>query len=226
MPRNKRTQEEIDKVKEKIIQEAIAFIAKEGLSGFSLRKLGPRLDIAPKTIYNYFRDKDEIHLIILTRGFEMLHDKLLKAYAVKKTSIKKLKEILQAVFNFAFDNPHLYIIMFVGPVPQYRTLLTDDLKNTAENEFVTYMKGVNLIIDAIKQCGTSQKPISDEEATFYLFNMWCSINGYLAGCLNSMLDYLVENPIQLREIILNQIICNFEHDLKKRMRKKSAQCRS
>lgn len=213
MPRMKRNNEEIDSVKEKILKEALDLIIKEGLEGFSLRKLGPRLGIAPKTIYNYFRNKDEIHLIILTRGFEKLNDKLMKASADKTTPIEKLTEMIRAYSNFAFDNPNVYNTMFTWPVPRYRDLVMPELEEIAQTEFLAFQKTVSLMIDVIKQFGTPQKPISDEEAKLHLISIWCTGHGYLAGCLNSMLDYLIENPIQLRDIMHDRILYNFKQDM-------------
>jgi AcrR family transcriptional regulator len=222
MPRMKRSHQEIDSVKEKILKEALELIIKEGLEGFSLRKLGPRLGIAPKTIYNYFRNKDEIHLIILTRGFEELNDRLMKASSGKTTPLEKLTEMMRAYFNFAFDNPHVYNIMFTWPVPRYRDLVVPELRDVAQTEFLTFQKTVSLMTDVIKQFGPPQKPISDEEAKFHLMNLWCTGHGYLAGCLNSMLDYLVESPIQLRDIMLDRILYNFKQDMMARTKYTSA----
>ena len=76
MPKAARSQEEINEVRLKILGEALNLISQHGYEGFSMRKLGQRLGIAAKTIYNYFESKDEIYLHVLTRGFELMYEEL------------------------------------------------------------------------------------------------------------------------------------------------------
>ena len=80
MPRPQRKPEEVEAFKEEILAQALHLIVRHGFDGFSMRKLAARLGIAAKTIYNYFNNKDELYLVILTRGFEDLHRQCRKAF--------------------------------------------------------------------------------------------------------------------------------------------------
>jgi len=53
MPKNRRSSEEINAIRENIMNHALELIILEGYDDFSMRKLGARLNIAAKTIYNY-----------------------------------------------------------------------------------------------------------------------------------------------------------------------------
>jgi AcrR family transcriptional regulator len=44
-----------------------------------MRGLGQRLGVAAKTIYNHFRNKDEVYLKVATREFGTLYAELLGA---------------------------------------------------------------------------------------------------------------------------------------------------
>ena len=59
--------------REDILRHALALIVQDGFQGFSMRKLAARLGIAAKTIYNFFRNQDELYLCILIKGFEQLY---------------------------------------------------------------------------------------------------------------------------------------------------------
>ena len=54
MPRVARNQDEIDEIKDSILDGALSIIIEEGYDSFTMRKLGSALGCAAKTIYNYF----------------------------------------------------------------------------------------------------------------------------------------------------------------------------
>jgi AcrR family transcriptional regulator len=72
MPKLQRSPKEIEAVREDILEHALDMIVRGGFNRFSMRKLAARLGIAAKTIYNYYRNQDELYLCILTKGFEQL----------------------------------------------------------------------------------------------------------------------------------------------------------
>ncbi len=45
-----------------------------------MRKLGRRMNMTAKTVYNYFVNKNEIYLHLLTKGFELLYADILAAH--------------------------------------------------------------------------------------------------------------------------------------------------
>lgn len=67
MLRPKKTFHEIETIKQKILEQALYLMSCHGFDGFSMRKLGSRLGVSAKTIYNYYQNKDELYLAILTR---------------------------------------------------------------------------------------------------------------------------------------------------------------
>ncbi len=79
MPKVHRSPEEIDVVRETIMNHALDLIVTDGYDGFSMRKLGARLSIAAKTIYNYFHSQDDLYLHLLIKGFEQLLDSFKRA---------------------------------------------------------------------------------------------------------------------------------------------------
>jgi AcrR family transcriptional regulator len=81
MPKIPAPPEVVSSIRENIIMEAAALINEVGYSDFSMRRLGSRLGVAAKTIYNYFTDKDELYLLIVTKGFEILFHRFQEAYS-------------------------------------------------------------------------------------------------------------------------------------------------
>jgi AcrR family transcriptional regulator len=46
--------------RERIVEAALAIVAREGLEALSMRRLAQELDVWPMSVYRYFRDKDEL----------------------------------------------------------------------------------------------------------------------------------------------------------------------
>jgi AcrR family transcriptional regulator len=62
MPKAPRKPEEVEAERQRILAEALSIIAESGYEGLTMRRLGQRLGVAAKTIYNYFESKDEVYL--------------------------------------------------------------------------------------------------------------------------------------------------------------------
>ena len=46
--------------RERIVEAALAVVARDGLDALSMRRLAQELDVWPMSVYRYFRDKDEL----------------------------------------------------------------------------------------------------------------------------------------------------------------------
>lgn len=57
------------------------------------------------------------------------------------------------------------------------------------------------------------KIITDEEAVFLLIHYWSQIHGFIAGCNNTNLYYLHNDPTSLKGKHLDYIAEKFERDL-------------
>ena len=94
MPRIKRSPEEIDASKQDILKEALALMIRHGFDGFSMRRLGDRLGVSAKTIYNYYKNKDELYLAILTEGFQQLYDRFNHVFSSVTDPLKRMEALV------------------------------------------------------------------------------------------------------------------------------------
>src|SRR4051812_21571045 len=46
--------------RERIVEAALAVVARDGLEALSMRRLAQELDVWPMSVYRYFRDKEEL----------------------------------------------------------------------------------------------------------------------------------------------------------------------
>jgi AcrR family transcriptional regulator len=213
MPKPQRKPEEVEAVKEKILAHAIQLIIQEGYHGFSMRKLATRLGIAAKTIYNYFNNKDELYLVILTKGFELLYNQCRSTYQAYNKPLDRIDAMIRAYLDFGLQETSFYNLMFTWHVPKYKDYLGTMMEPAARHELEMALKVADLFIQAIKECGDADTPISEEEARFLMITFWTQMHGYIAGCNNTLLSYMHEDPITLKERILALMKKNFQTSL-------------
>ncbi len=212
MPKAQRSTEEIEAVKEQMLDHALELIADGGYKGFTMRKLSARLGIAAKTIYNYYRNKDEIYLVILTRGFARLHDKCVSAGRSGQHPIDRVAAISRAFVDFGLEQSNLYNLMFTWHVPKFNDYVGTPMEPVARVELDAALKVSTLFVEAIKDCAGAT-PMSDGQVRFFMIQLWTQGHGYIAGINNHLLDYMHEAPRELKDQLVDSMMKHFRSDL-------------
>jgi len=213
MPKPQRRPEEIKAVRENILTHAVRLMTEEGYHNFSMRKLAKPLGIAAKTIYNYFRNKDELYLAILTKGFADLYDCCFRAYKSSPSPLGRMDAMLEAFLSFGLDQANVYNLMFTWHVPKYNDYVGTPMEPTARLELETALRAPELFVQAIKGCVDGPDPLSDRDARFIMIRLWTHLHGFIAGYNNTLLDYMHEDPLSLRPIILERIKGSLRREL-------------
>jgi AcrR family transcriptional regulator len=214
MPKAQRKPEEIESVKEKILSHAVDLINRDGYKGFSMRKLAARLEIAAKTIYNYYRSKDELYLLVLARGFERLHRQCINARRQHTQPFSRINAIIDAYVDFGLRETHFYNLMFTWHVPKFDDYAGTDMEPVARVELKTALQVADLFIDAIKACAAPKWVVSDGDARALMIYFWIQAHGFIAGNNNSLLNYMHEDPLGLKDRILDRMKQTFRDDLR------------
>lgn len=203
MPRPRRSDSEIAAVRDEILQAALELFAEVGWQGFSMRKLGSRLGIAAKTVYNYFDSQDELYLGLLTRGFTALNAALSTAVEQHTTPAARLDALIDAYVDFALGHANLYGLMFTWHVPKY-----DDYVGTAsEASALVELEAAleNQRLTAATLTASAGAPLDDEDLRFITIRLWSQLHGYLAGIHNHLIDYMHPDPAALHARMVAQV---------------------
>ncbi|SDP74137.1 TetR/AcrR family transcriptional regulator [Desulforhopalus singaporensis] len=209
MPKQPRSAEEIEEVKQQILEETLALITEHGYEGFSMRKLALRLHIAAKTIYNYYDNKDEIYLLVLKRGFDLLHSTLLKSMSGHSDPIDKLRAMKNAYIDFGVNQSNYYDIMFTLYVPKHNDFVGTPLEHVATVELKAALRVGALFTDVMKEIAEIHNTIPKEEARRYFIQFWTSLHGLVTTYNNDLLGYLSGNPFEDLLIISNRLLRTF-----------------
>lgn len=214
MPRIARDTKEISFIKEKILKHALELIGSEGFEGFSMRKLASKIGVRATTIYNYYENKDDLYLAILTKGFMELYEACLKEYNLKKTPAERLEAMVKVYVKFGFEKVNFYNLMFTWHVPKYKDYVGTSMEKTAFAELTVAKKVIKLFAHAIKEVAKPSINLSDKEARFYIVYFWSLVHGYIAGNNNNLLDYIYPHPGKLKDKIIELLFMNLQRDLK------------
>ncbi len=98
-------------LRNKILEEAIGMVAREGITGTTMRALARRLVISPATLYQYFRSKQHLQREIALHGFRRLGEALDRVAEIEDP-FEALGEVSRRYIQFGLSNPELYQLMF------------------------------------------------------------------------------------------------------------------
>lgn len=213
MPRAARPQAEVDAVREGILTEGLALFARDGFEGLSMRKLGRRLSIAAKTIYNYFHNKDELYLAILTRGFDQLHARCRRATETPGTPAERLLAMGRAYVDFGLEEPNLYSLMFTWRFPRFDDYVGTPMEPAAQHELETATHVTTLFENMIRELAGPALGLSDDDMRFLIISVWAQLHGYIAGYNSVLLDYIIDRPTSIKERLLATVLDHLRADL-------------
>ena len=189
-----------------ILNASMKLFLKDGYDKVSLRKIADEIEYSPATVYNYFKDKDEILYSLHNTAFEKFYFELSKANNIKNP-LNRLKKLGKLYIDFALNNPKYYDLMFIMRSP---------IKNVqSEKDWVKGHESFQILRDCISDCikeGYLRKTNADTAA----FAMWSFVHGvvsliirkrcvmipeeYLETIANDSLKFLFNMIIKIKKI--------------------------
>lgn len=195
MPKAPMTQETIENTRIRILDTALDIIIQEGFNHLSLRKVASRLGVTATTIYNYYTNKDEINLMIRIRGFEKLHDLLIKRSAASTKMEDRLKAMIRAYIEFGLTFPSYYDIMFNLHTPKYLDYVGTAIEPLAFQEKQNALKCLSLFIEPISAYMPAKGKKKDHFILYQVIKSWSDLHG-LVTLNNSRLFHEVTDQVE------------------------------
>ncbi len=107
-----RRKRDIVRIKEQIIQAARKLARKNGWQGVSIRNIAEIIEYTPPVIYEHYKNKEAILTALEDKGFSLLSTNLEQARMKGENPQDQLLSLSEAYWNFAFEHPDLYQVMF------------------------------------------------------------------------------------------------------------------
>lgn len=195
MPKAPMTKEKIESTRGRILDTALDIIIKEGFNNLSVRKIASRLNFTATTIYNYYKNKDEINLMIRIRGFEKLHEMMTKRSAPFNNIEDRIKAMIHAYVEFGLANPSYYDIMFNLHTPKYQDYVGTDMEPLALLEKQASMRCLSVFVEPISAYVPAQGKKKDHYILFQVVKSWADLHG-LITLSNSRLFHEVLDDVE------------------------------
>ena len=180
MPKPTRSAVEVETVKKKILDTALAMMCDDGFDVLSMRKLALRLGMTAANIYNYYNNKDELYLVIQTNGFQMLCDRFQEIAASPLPDADKPAAMMRAYVDFGISNPDYYEIMFSRNTPKYADYKNTPMEPAATIEKQTALRVAEITSQAILSyvaASSRETPISGPDAGYLTIVLWSALHG-------------------------------------------------
>ena len=164
----RRIRERLD-TRQSILATARELFLLKGFEATTIRNIAEKIEYSPSTIYQHFKDKNEIFYTIHSEAFAELV-RYLNASEMHRNPMDQLIALGQIYIQFALENPELYDLMFIMEAPiDFLNYLED--ANWIEGKMAfDYLKSV--IANCIQQ-GLIKE--TDLESLSYL--IWSTVHG-------------------------------------------------
>lgn len=117
MPRPKKTEAEIQAMREKILDAAQFILQEDGTEAISSRSIAEHLDMAHMSLYTYFENQTAILAALKARLLSrwLAQNKKIEERALSEGIPPLVQELLDALIVFARENPKLYKLIWLTP---------------------------------------------------------------------------------------------------------------
>jgi AcrR family transcriptional regulator len=206
MPKTTRSVEEVDAVRERILDCAFDILSKRGYEGLSMAKIGSRMDMTAANLYNYFGNKDELLIAIHKKAFVMLYDKLRAAVKKAHSPLEGYHNLTHAFVDFGKENIHLYDIMFTRHIRQHSDYIGTPQEKLSADEFRSSLRVLTLTVKVISECLEAEPNLKPVDPKFLAVQCVSALHGvislYNSGILLQITD---DADAALKEYVPNMM---------------------
>jgi len=204
MPKTTRSVEEVDAVRERILDCALKILVKNGYESLSMAKLGSKMNMTAANIYNYYASKDELLIAIHKKTFAMLYNKISNAVKMADTPLQRYQNLTNAFVEFGTQNINIYDVMFNRPVKQYSDYIGTPLEELSSDEFHNSLKALAFAVKIIRDYRETRPDLNPVDAEFLTIQNISALHGIISLHNSGVLFQIADDP----EIVLKNVVNN------------------
>ena len=217
MSKTTRSEQEIEDVKKRILDESLIILRDDGFENLSMYKLGKRTDMTAANIYNYYKNKDQLIIAIHKKTFELLYDTLVRAIDNETDSIEKLRKIISAFIDFGKSYPNYYDLMFNRRIPQLSDYIGTSEEELSRDEYSTSIRNLNLVMDVGKEIISSRPELKGMDAELNFIKIFGEFHGLLSLYNSGILKEIVKNPDRIIDRVADDLLASYFNENPRRV---------
>lgn len=200
-----RRQRQIEEMKETILDAAGTLFYKNGYDETTLRKIASLIDYNPATIYNYYKNKEEIFFALQERAFQKFYEEFDFYRTTTMKGKKCLRKMGEAYIKFGIKYKEDYELMFIMREPMNGA-------ETKDPKWKIGAKNYELLKLVIGQC-IEEKSIRITDVNVGAFMIWSAVHGMVSLYIMDRMkmindikhDQLLEVAFRQFDELLNRI---------------------
>ena len=186
----KRRKAEWDQMMKRSIYEATMTVLNEnGFDGLRMDRVAKAAEVATGTLYNYFRDKDELLLHVIDTRFVPIRQRFAEIRDSHRTPPEKLEDIVRAHLNF---------------VKEYRGLVI--IITTAEGLSLAVKKGANAKRETVRRIFAEIIDQGIDQGFFRPFDSMLAAR-LILGAINGLVEAIIDNNVETMDFEKNVSEC-------------------
>lgn len=186
-------------LKNALIKAGVQILAKEGVSGLSLRKVAKQAGVSHAAPYSHFADKQALIAAISTEGFKQLYvqiEEIVKARQNEPPAL--LVETAWSYVEFALNEPDRFKLMFSSVLEKEKEY--PDFVHFSQENF-------SQIVEVVKICQAAGV-LRPGPADLTTVSIWGAVHGLVMLVLEGQISHTVLDHHNLKEMLvftLNQL---------------------
>ncbi|MBN1532775.1 MAG: TetR/AcrR family transcriptional regulator [Spirochaetes bacterium] len=212
MPKITRSDEEIEQIREQILDCALAILETDGFEGLSMNRIGSRMSMTAANLYNYYGSKNELLIAIHKKTFGMLHDKLMKDIATADDPREKAIKLMESFVDFGTNNVNIYDIMFNRPIPQHSDYIGTQYEEMSLNEFQHSLRTLVLAYSVVRDFLESRNKAGGRDPQYVTIKVMSELHGIISLYNSRILMQVVTNTQQFFDTIIEDTLATLERD--------------
>src|SRR5215813_13859651 len=154
---------------ERIAEEALKILDKEGEDAVSMRRVAQAVGITPMAIYHHFPNRDALLNFVVDREFEKFLE-YIQAPPPRGSVESRLLSSMDSYISYAFDRPRIFDYVFSQPRPNARRY-PDDFRARRSPT-------LNPIADLVAQAMESEY-LNRDDVWEIALELWAHAHGYV-----------------------------------------------
>jgi AcrR family transcriptional regulator len=203
MPKITRSVEQVEAVRDHILDCAFEILVKTGYENLSMAKIGSKMKMTAANLYNYYANKDELLIAIHKKAFVMLYDKIRSDVEKADTPLSRLKNMADSFVEFGTRNINIYDVMLNRPLRQYSDYIGTPQEELSTDEFHSSLRVFFFAIKIINEYRETRPDLPPVDQKLLTIQMISALHGIISLHNSGMLKGIADDPDAALTLIID-----------------------